>query len=111
MSLDPVTLLLAIPAVAALLIARAAGQQSQRHAQCRRLFPDLCRRLVVAVDRAAGSRRLLLVDEFSTIFVVLINFVSFTTSVFSATYVAHEVETGGVTPDLPAASITPSIRC
>ena len=49
MSFDPVTLLLAIPAVAALLICAAARQQSQRHAQCRRLFPHLSRRLVVAL--------------------------------------------------------------
>ena len=37
----------------------------------------------------------MLVDEFNTIFVVLITFVAFTTSVFSATYVEYEVETGG----------------
>ena len=39
-----------------------------------------------------------LVDEFNTIFVVLITFVAFTTSVFSATYVEYELETGRVTP-------------
>ena len=49
------------------------------------------------VERPAPGAYLL-VDEFNTIFLVLINFVSFTTSVFSATYVAHEVEIGRVTP-------------
>ena len=75
------------------------------HPSSRSLRPCRCS----WIERPAPGAYLL-VDEFSTIFLVLINFVSFTTSVFSATYVAHEVETGRVTPGLPAGSITRSIR-
>jgi hydrogenase-4 component F len=40
----------------------------------------------------------LLVDDLNIVFIVLTCFVSFTTSVFSATYIAHELETGRLTP-------------
>jgi hydrogenase-4 component F len=38
------------------------------------------------------------VDDLSVVFIVLSSFVGFTTSVFSATYIAHEVEIGRLTP-------------
>jgi len=41
---------------------------------------------------------LFLVDELNIVFVVLNTFVGFTTSVFSASYVRHELETGRLTP-------------
>jgi len=40
----------------------------------------------------------LLVDDLNIVFVVLNTFVAFTTSVFSASYIAHELETGRLTP-------------
>ena len=40
----------------------------------------------------------LLVDDFNNVFIVLITFVGFTTSVFSASYIEHELETGRLTP-------------
>jgi hydrogenase-4 component F len=40
----------------------------------------------------------LLVDDLNVIFVVLTTFVGFTTSVFSASYIAHELEIGRLTP-------------
>jgi len=36
------------------------------------------------------------------VFVVLNTFVAFTTSIFSASYIEHELETGRLTPVLPA---------
>jgi hydrogenase-4 component F len=41
---------------------------------------------------------LLIVDDFNIYLVTLTTFVGFTTSVFSATYVAHELESGRLTP-------------
>ncbi len=43
------------------------------------------------------SGRYLLVDDLNIVFVVLNTFVAFTTSVFSASYIAHELETGRLT--------------
>ena len=40
----------------------------------------------------------LLVDDLNIVFIVLGTFVGFTTSVFSASYIAHELETGRLTP-------------
>lgn len=40
----------------------------------------------------------LLVDDLNIVFIVLNTFVGFTTSIFSASYIAHEVEIGRLTP-------------
>jgi hydrogenase-4 component F len=45
---------------------------------------------------AVGS--FLIVDDVNVVFIVLTTFVGFTTSVFSSTYIAHELETGRLTP-------------
>jgi hydrogenase-4 component F len=39
-----------------------------------------------------------LIDDLNIVFIVLNSFVGFTTSVFSATYIAHELEIGRLTP-------------
>src|SRR5215203_3665518 len=41
---------------------------------------------------------IVLVDDFNIYLVILTTFVAFTTSVFSATYIGHELETGRLTP-------------
>jgi len=41
---------------------------------------------------------ILLIDDFNIYLVTLTTFVGFTTSIFSATYIAHELETGRLTP-------------
>ena len=40
----------------------------------------------------------MLVDDLNIVFIVLNTFVGFTTSIFSASYIAHELETGRLTP-------------
>ena len=40
----------------------------------------------------------LIVDDVNVVFIVLTTFVAFTTSVFSSSYIAHEIETGRLTP-------------
>src|SRR5271165_441608 len=40
----------------------------------------------------------LLIDDLNVVFIVLTNFVAFTTSAFSASYIGHELETGRLTP-------------
>ena len=42
------------------------------------------------------------IDDLNVVFIVLNTFVGFTTSVFSASYIAHELEIGRLTPGLPA---------
>src|SRR5580698_8993307 len=40
----------------------------------------------------------LLVDDLNNVFIVLTTFIGFTTSVFSASYISHEIEIGRLTP-------------
>jgi hydrogenase-4 component F len=42
--------------------------------------------------------RLVLVDDLNIVFIVLSTFVGFTTSIFSASYIGHELHTGRLTP-------------
>ena len=44
------------------------------------------------------SNQYLLIDDLNIVFILLNTFVGFTTSVFSASYIAHELETGRLTP-------------
>mgnify|MGYP001350289144 FL=1 len=52
--------------------------------------------LLVLPRPAAGAY--VLVDDLNIVFVVLNSFVGFTTSLFSASYIAHELQTGRLTP-------------
>jgi len=45
-----------------------------------------------------GPGSFLIVDDVNIVFIVLSTFVGFTTSVFSASYIAHELEIGRLTP-------------
>jgi hydrogenase-4 component F len=53
---------------------------------------------VALLFAAPGRGELLIVDDFNIFFVVLTTLVGFTTSIFSATYIAHEIEIGRITP-------------
>ena len=98
MSFDPVTFLFLIPALAAVVIALMPGSKLSAYVNAGASFLTFLAGLsLLWVERPAPGAYVL-VDEFNTIFVVLITFVSFTTSVFSATYVEYELETGRVTP-------------
>ena len=46
----------------------------------------------------AHTDNYLLLDDLNIVFIVLNSFVGFTTSVFSASYIAHELDTGRLTP-------------
>jgi hydrogenase-4 component F len=48
------------------------------------------------VDR--GRTDIVLIDDFNIYLVTLTTFVAFTTSIFSATYIGHELDTGRLTP-------------
>ncbi len=58
--------------------------------------------LLAALSLLPGARPepgpYLLIDDLNIVFIVLNTFVGFTTSVFSASYIAHELETGRLTP-------------
>ena len=87
-----------IPAFAAALLARAARLSRDGAAQCAGDGADfdLCALSLFFGRPHAGPY--LLVDDLNGTFIVLTTFVGFTTSMFSASYIGHELEIGRLTP-------------
>ena len=94
---DAVTAVLVIPALAAAVLAALPGY---RVTATLNVIAALLT-FVAAVSLFFGRPqpgRYLLVDDLNNVFIVLTTFVGFTTSVFSASYIGHELETGRLTP-------------
>jgi hydrogenase-4 component F len=53
---------------------------------------------IVLLFRRPLDNQYLLIDDLNIVFILLNTFVGFTTSVFSASYIAHELEIGHLTP-------------
>jgi hydrogenase-4 component F len=53
---------------------------------------------LVLIEQRPGVNDFLFVDDLNIVFLVLNTFIGFTTSVFSASYIRHELETGRLTP-------------
>jgi len=98
MSLDPVHLLVIIPAAAAVLLAFLPGTRTTGYLNAFASCLTLLAALYLAWSGATRAGTYVLVDALSTIFLVVVTFVGFTTSVFSANYVAYELGSGRVTP-------------
>ena len=89
--------LLAVPVGAALLL---VGLSSYRFGACLNMGAALVSLLAstTLLWTRPDANLYLRVDDFNIYLIVLNNLVSFTTSVFSAGYIAHELETGRLTP-------------
>lgn len=97
MTLDALAGVLLIPAVAAVLLAVLPGYRlTARLNVLATLLTFFTAASLFVVEPKSGSY--LLVDDLNKVFIVLTTFVGFTTSVFSASYIAHEIETGRLTP-------------
>jgi hydrogenase-4 component F len=92
-----VVLVLVIPAIGAALLAIVPNYRISARLNVGMAGLTLASAVALVFGRPeAGS--FLLVDGLNVVFVILNAFVGFTTSVFSATYIAHELETGRLTP-------------
>jgi hydrogenase-4 component F len=94
----PVYAILLVPFVAALLLALIANYR----------WGAAINIVACALTFAAGVSLLfsdrvrtdvLLIDDFNIYLVTLTTFIGFTTSIFSASYIGHELETGRLTPN------------
>src|SRR5438128_2268294 len=94
---DAVSAILVIPAVAAALLAFLPGYRLTARLNVLATLLTLIAALTLLGARPQPGHYLL-VDDTNIVFIVLGSFVGFTTSVFSATYIAHELETGRLTP-------------
>ncbi len=95
--IDALTGVLVIPAVAAGLLAALPGYRlTARLNVLATLLTFLTAVSLFVVEPRSGPY--LLVDDLNKVFIVLTTFVGFTTSVFSASYIGHEIEIGRLTP-------------
>ena len=96
-SFDAVIAVLATPALAAIVLAILPGYWlSARLNVLATLVTFLAAASLMFGRPQPGPY--LLVDDLNNLFIVLTTFVSFTTSVFSASYISHELEIGRLTP-------------
>jgi hydrogenase-4 component F len=95
--ISPVEALLAVPAIAVPVLALVSdyrlGAGINVLASAASLVAAV---LLLFADRPRGD--FVIVDDFNIFLIVLTSFVGFTTSVFSASYIAHEIENGRLTP-------------
>src|ERR1700739_590055 len=96
-SFDPVAAVLLIPIGSAALLAALPGYRlTARLNVVSSLATFLSALSLFAIERPQPGPYVL-VDDLNIVFIVLNTFVGFTTSIFSATYIAHELEIGRLT--------------
>jgi hydrogenase-4 component F len=97
MTFDALAGVLGIPAVAAALFAALPDYRIAARANiAATALTLLCSMSLFFVKPQPGPY--LLVDDLNGTFIVLTTFVGFTTSIFSASYIGHELEVGRLTP-------------
>jgi hydrogenase-4 component F len=98
MTFDAVTAVLVIPATAALVLAVLPGYRLTAYVNVVAALLTFLAALSLFFFGRPEPGPYLLVDDLNNVFIVLTTFVGFTTSVFSANYIGHELETGRLTP-------------
>jgi hydrogenase-4 component F len=94
---DGVALILAIPAATAVILAVTPGYWLSARLNVLSALLTFVAALSLFV-RKPETGPYILVDDLNIVFIVLNTFVAFTTSIFSASYIAHELEIGRLTP-------------
>jgi hydrogenase-4 component F len=96
-SFNAVTAVLAIPAIAAALLALLPDYRLSARLNVLATFLTFLAAFSLFFQRPPVGPYVL-VDDLNNVFIVLTTFVGFTTSAFSASYIEHELETGRLTP-------------
>ena len=91
LGLDAVDMILLIPLAAAALLALLPGHGLTARINSVASGLTLLAALSLLVTGWPPPGRYLLIDDLNIVFVVLNTFVGFTTAVFSASYIAHEL--------------------
>ena len=97
LSADAVSAVLLIPIGAAGLLALLPGYRMTARLNVLASLLTLLAALSLLVTARPPPGHYLLIDDLNIVFIVLSTFVGFTTSVFSAGYIAHELEIGRLT--------------
>ena len=91
-------LVLLIPAVGVVVLAVVPGYHAGARLNVLATFLTFACAVLLLVGARPAPGAFLIVDDFNVYLIVLNTFVGFTTSVFSASYIDHELETGRLTP-------------
>ncbi|HXF87386.1 MAG TPA: hydrogenase 4 subunit F [Xanthobacteraceae bacterium] len=94
---DALVAILVIPAAGAAVLAVLPGYRMTARLNVLATLATFLAALSLFAERPAPGPYLL-VDDLNNTFIVLTTFVGFTTSVFSATYIGHELDIGRLTP-------------
>lgn len=95
--MTPMALILIVPVAAAGILALVPGYRLGAWINVgASLLTLIAACALVAWPSESGAY--LMVDELNVVFIVLNTFVGFTAAIFSASYIAHEMETGRLTP-------------
>ncbi len=92
------TAVLLIPLLAAAILAVLPNYRVAALVNIGATFLTLLAAASLLVTPAPPSTAYLLIDALNIVFIALGSFVGFTTSIFSASYIGHEIETGRLTP-------------
>ncbi len=97
-ALDAIGLVLGVPLAAAALLAVLPGYRATSRLNVIASLITLIAAASLYFLPRPQPGPFLFVDDLNIVFIALSAFIAFTTSVFSATYIAHELETGKLTP-------------
>ena len=98
MTIDAVAAVLLIPLVSAVILALIADYRLSARLNVAASGLTLLAALWILLGERPEPGAYFLVDDLNIVFIVLNTFVAFTTSLFSAGYIAHELEIGRLTP-------------
>ena len=97
LAIDPLTAVLVVPAVTAAVLALLPGYWLAARLNVLATFITLIAAVSLLFNRPLPGGYFF-IDDLNNVFIVLTAFVAFTTSVFSASYIGHELEIGRLTP-------------
>jgi hydrogenase-4 component F len=97
MKIDAVAAILLIPLIAAALLAVLPGYRLTARLNVLAALLTFLSTLSLLFGRPEAGPYLH-IDDLNNVFIVLTTFVAFTTSVFSASYISHELDSGKLTP-------------
>src|SRR3954470_15321970 len=97
-SFEPVLAVLLIPIGSAALLAVLPGYRVTARLNVLASLATFLSALSLFIVERPQPGPYVLVDDLNIVFIVLNTFVGFTTSIFSASYIAHELESGRLTP-------------
>jgi hydrogenase-4 component F len=95
---DVVQVILGVPLASAALLAVLPGYRLSARLNMLASLVTLIAALMLFVVKRPAPGQYLVIDDLNIVFIVLNTLVGFTTSVFSASYIHHELETGRLTP-------------